>query len=83
MNARQTTDRAHKDYDASDVKHLLRVRQWRGYDEMVKWLRREGDSDNELTPGEVSHLIDDLTRIQQRGAEMISDPDQLYKELKR
>jgi RNA polymerase-interacting CarD/CdnL/TRCF family regulator len=84
MNAKnRTIDRSQKDYDASDVQHLLRVRQWRSYDEMIKWLQREGDNDNELTQGEVRHLIDDLSRIRQRGAEMISEPNQLYKELKR
>jgi hypothetical protein len=84
MNAKnRTIDRSQKDYDASDVQHLLRIRQWRSYDEMIKWLQREGDNDNELTQGEVRHLIDDLSRIRQRGPEMISDPNQLYKELKR
>jgi RNA polymerase-interacting CarD/CdnL/TRCF family regulator len=79
----RTIDRSQKDYDASDVQHLLRIQQWRNYDEMIKWLRREGNNDNELTPGEVNHLIDDLSRIKQRGTEMISEPNQLYKELKR
>jgi RNA polymerase-interacting CarD/CdnL/TRCF family regulator len=75
--------RMRKDYDASDVQHLLRVKPWRSYDEMIDWLRREGDADNELTPGEVGHLIDDLSRMRQRKKDMISDPNQLYQELKR
>ena len=32
---------ADKDYEQSDAKHLLKVRRWRSYHEIVEWLRRE------------------------------------------
>lgn len=77
------TDRAHKDYEQSDVEHLMRVRQWRSYPEMIGWLERDGDADPRLTPGEVKHLVEDLSRLHQRRTHFIADPGELYRELKR
>jgi hypothetical protein len=78
-----TTRNLQKDYDISDVEHLMRVRAWRNYTEMIDWLKRDGYDDNELTPGEVDHLVGDLSRAVQRKTEFTSDPQRLYKELKR
>ncbi len=72
-----------KDYEQSDVTHLLKIRQWHGYGEMVDWLRREGDADSRLTPSEVGHLVDDLSRLHRRTTEFITDPIRLYRELRR
>lgn len=72
-----------KDYEQSDVAHMLRKREWHSYDEMIKWLEREGDSDPRLTPSEVSHLVQDLSKLKQRKAQFIKEPDRLYQELKR
>jgi hypothetical protein len=74
---------ADKDYEQSDVKHLLKVRRWRSYAEMIDWLRRDGDADSKLTPSEVGHLVEDLSRLQRRGTGFITDPTTLYGELKR
>jgi hypothetical protein len=79
----QRTGGAGKDYEQSDVKHLLKVRRWRSYDEMIDWLRRDGDADSRLTPSEVGHLVDDLSRLRGRGGEFITDSTKLYHELKR
>jgi hypothetical protein len=78
-----TATRAEKDYDVSDVKRLMRVQLWRNYSEMITWLKREGDADPKLTPGEVSHLVEDLSRLKQRGTQFMTDPARLYEELKR
>jgi hypothetical protein len=74
---------ADKDYEQSDVKHLLKVRRWSTYAEMIDWLRRDGDADSKLTPSEVGHLVDDLSRLKRRRTEFITEPTQLYNELKR
>jgi hypothetical protein len=74
---------ADKDYEQSDVKHLLKIRRWRSYDEIIDWLRREGDADSRLTPSEVGHLVDDLSRLRRRRSEFITDSTRLYQELKR
>lgn len=78
-----TTRNMEKDYDVSDIQHVMRVRSWRSYDDMIGWLRHDGMDDNELTPGEVEHMIEDLSRLKQQKKELITDPDQLYKALKR
>ena len=79
----QRADGADKDYEQSDVKHLLKVRRWHSYDEIIEWLRRDGVADSKLTPSEVGHLIDDLLRLQRRRTEFITDSTRLYHELKR
>lgn len=83
QQARSTSRNTTKDYDVSDVEHLMRVRPWKSYNEMTDWLERDGYDDNELTPGEVDHLRQDLDGVMKRKTEFISDPDRLYKELKR
>lgn len=70
------------DYTQSDVERLLGKRQWRNYDEMISWLDREGDADRRFTPGEVRHLMEDLSRLKQRRTEFITDPGRLFQELK-
>ena len=72
-----------KDYEQSDVKHLMKVRRWHSYDEIIDWLRREGDADSKLTPYEVGHLVDDLSRLRRQQTEFITDSTRLYHELKR
>lgn len=76
------SDRMQKDYEPSDVAHVLRKREWHNYDEMIKWLEQEGDNDRRLAPGEVSHMIQDLSKLKQRKAQFITEPDRLYQELK-
>ena len=71
-----------KDYDQSDVAHLLRKRDWRSYDEMITWLQQEGDADARLTPGEVAHMVQDMSKLKKRKAQFIKEPDRLYHELK-
>jgi hypothetical protein len=72
-----------KDYEQSDVEMLLRKGEWRNYDDMIKWLQEEGDGYRKFTPGEVGHMIDDLSRLRQKGAKFITDSGQLYQEMKR
>jgi hypothetical protein len=83
QQAKTTNRNTTKDYDASDVEHLMKVRSWKNYAEMIGWLKRDGYDDNELTPGEVDHLLQDLEGAVQRKAAFVTDPDKLYKELKR
>lgn len=80
----RTRDRTReKDYEISDVKHLMRLRTWKNYNEMISWLKREGTADSKLTPSEVDFLVADLSRLKQQGTEFISDPARLHEELKR
>jgi hypothetical protein len=72
-----------KDYDVTDIERLMGKREWKSYDEVIKWLQKEGDADRRFTPGEVRHMIDDFSRLRDSGKPMPRDPQQLFDELKR
>lgn len=76
-----TSEAKDEQYDRSDVKHVLNKREWHSWQELVRWLRDEGDQDNELTPGEVRHLVEDFDRLDQRGVRYSTDVDQVYRHL--
>jgi len=71
-----------KDYDVTDIERLMSKREWKSYNEMIKWLQQEGDADRRFTPGEVRHMIEDFTRLQKSKTNFISDAQQLYQTLK-
>jgi hypothetical protein len=71
-----------KDYEVTDIERLLGKRDWRDYNEMIKWLENEGDADRRFTPGEVKHMIDDLSRMKNMGKPMSKNPEQLFKQMK-
>lgn len=71
-----------KDYDITDIERLMGKRQWKSYDEMIKWLEKEGDADRRFTPGEVRHMIEDLSRMRASKKPMPQDPQMLFQEMK-
>jgi hypothetical protein len=71
-----------KDYDITDIERLMSKQDWRNYDDMIKWLQKEGDADRRFTPGEVRHMIDDLSRVKKAGKPMAKNSEQLFKQLK-
>ncbi|GAA1795225.1 hypothetical protein HC028_18240 [Planosporangium flavigriseum] len=71
-----------KEYDASDLESVLRVREWRNWDEVIQWLRTEGDNHRRLTPGEVRNMVADMERARQRGVQFKPDAQYLWRELK-
>jgi RNA polymerase-interacting CarD/CdnL/TRCF family regulator len=77
------SNRMEKDYEESDVAHILRKYKFGNLQEMIQWLEREGDNDRRLAPGEVSRMIQDLQKVQQRKAEFSTDPHRLYEEMRR
>lgn len=78
-----TSQAKHKEYDRSDVEHVVGLRDWRDWDELLDWLRQEGDDDNELTPGEVRNLAQDVEAAKQRGAQFDANTDSVWSELQR
>ena len=72
-----------KDYDVTDIERLMGKREWKSYDEVIKWLQKEGDADRRFTPGEVRHMIDDFSRLRDSKKPLPHDPQQLFDELKR
>jgi hypothetical protein len=78
-----TSDRSQKDYDESDVAQVLRKANPQNFDEMLRWLRQQGDNDRRLTASEVEKMADDVSKVKQRKKEFINDPARLYQEMKR
>ena len=77
------SDRSQKDYDQSDVAQVLRKANPRNFNEMIRWLRQEGDNDRRLTSSEVAKMIEDASKVKARKKEFINDPGQLYREMKK
>lgn len=71
-----------KDYDVTDVERLMGKREWKSYDEVIKWLEKEGDADRRFTPGEVRHMIEDFSRLRDSKKPFSNDPQKLFQELK-
>jgi hypothetical protein len=71
-----------KDYDVTDIERLMGKRDWKNYDDVIKWLKKEGDEDRRFTPGEVQHMIDDFSRARDKGIDFSQEPEQLCKKLK-
>jgi hypothetical protein len=67
-----------KDYTKSDVEVLFNRGEWKDWDDAITWLKREGDQDNELTPGEVVSMTRDLERLKDEGTRFTRDPQRVY-----
>ncbi len=65
-------------YSLSDVEVLYRRGDWHNWRDMIHWLETQGERDNELTPGEVIAMTEDLRRLEDSGAEFTKDPRKAY-----
>lgn len=71
------------DYTASDMDVVYRRTRPHSWDDLITWLERQGDLDNELTPGEVVALVEDLRTLKQQGVPFIADPQRAFEEAHR
>jgi hypothetical protein len=71
-----------KQYDESDLKHVLKASDAHNWNDAIKYLDRNGMNDNELTPGETIHMKEDLQQAVKSKASFTDDPKQAYKELR-
>lgn len=70
---------ATESYAQSDVEHVMRVKDFTDWGEVISWLKSDGDRDNELTPGEVKAMVNDFSKAQQGGAQFTpGQPDKIY-----
>jgi hypothetical protein len=69
-----------KDYTQSDMEVVYRRVSAQSWDDLIKWLEEEGESDNELTPGEVVAMVEDLRELKREGTPFITDPGTAYQE---
>lgn len=67
-----------KDYTESDMKALFSRGQWHNWNEAIDWLKKSGERDNELTPGEVIAMVEDLEKLQKSGAAFTNDPAKAF-----
>jgi hypothetical protein len=67
-----------KMYEESDLEHVMRRKDWQNWDELISWLREEGDNDRRLTPGEVKHMVEDLTRLKEQKVPFTKDAHAIY-----
>ncbi len=74
--AERFTRNISKDYDASDVEHVYRVCHPSNWEQMDKWLQKNGLTDNELTPGETAHLIADLKEVEKAKIPFSANPSE-------
>lgn len=62
-----------RSYTESDVEVLFRRGDWRNWDDALNWLKEYGEADNELTPGEVIAMKEDLEQIAKKGEKFTTD----------
>ncbi len=67
-----------KDYELRDVIALYRRGQWTSWAEIVNWLRTEGPTLAELTPGEVARMVADFSVLNDEKVPFVSDPGVAY-----
>ena len=67
-----------KDYGKGDMEAVYRRGDWQSWDQIINWLEESGESDNELTPGEVVAMKEDISKLRQQGEDFIEDPDEAF-----
>jgi hypothetical protein len=61
------------------MKVLFNRGQWRSWDDAIGWLQRRGMNDNELTPGEVNHMKEDIGCLSKDHVRFTGDYRQAYR----
>ncbi len=67
-----------RDYTQSDMEVVYRRGDWHNWRDMIHWLETKGEGDNELTPGEVIAMVEDLRQVERSGVQFTKDPKQAY-----
>jgi hypothetical protein len=67
-------------YALSDVTGILRAGEWKGWDDLLEWLRAQpANAQDGLSETDKSELIRDLQRARDGGVEFVSRPGELYR----
>jgi hypothetical protein len=69
-----------QDWVQRDLEKIVAERQFKNWDEFISWLREEGDKVRGVTPGELKQMVEDFTRLKERGVPFTTDPAQLYEQ---
>jgi hypothetical protein len=78
-----TGEAKQKDYDRTDLEHVIGLRDWDSWDELLAWLENEAADDDTLTPLEVRSLAEDVAAARERGARFDNDTESVWAELQR
>ena len=65
-------------YDLSDMQVVFRRGDWHSWGDVIHWLATQGERDNELTPGEVIAMVEDLRQVEKSKAPFTKDPHKAY-----
>jgi hypothetical protein len=67
------------DYRQSGMEAVYRRGDWQSWEDIENWLDRNGDADNEITPGEAIAMGEDLRSVEAAGEAFASNPEQAYR----
>jgi hypothetical protein len=67
-------------YGQRDLENVLNAREFRNWDELISWLREEGDKVRGVTPGELKQMVEDLTHLKERGTPFTTDAAKIYQQ---
>jgi hypothetical protein len=65
-------------YADGDVRNVLEGRQFKNWDDFLSFLKQEGDAVRGVTPGELKQMVEDFTRLKEKGAPFTNDWRELY-----
>ncbi len=66
------------DYGPGDMEAVYHRGQWHSWQDIISWLEKYGERDNELTPGETVALAEDVRSLLSSGGAFTSDWKQAY-----
>jgi uncharacterized Fe-S center protein len=72
-------DKEKQGYIQRDLENVLSTRQFRDWDDLLSFLREEGDNVRGVTPGELKQMVEDINRLKEQGAPFTTDAAELYK----
>lgn len=68
-------------YEQSDMQVVYRrVPHANSWSDLINWLEKHGEADNELSPGEAVALKADLSSLKNNGVPFTNNPDKAYEE---
>jgi hypothetical protein len=66
------------DYEQGDMKAALQRGDWKNWQDLINWLEKQGEKDNELTPGETVAMVEDLRSVKVNKMQFTRDSKQAY-----
>ncbi len=69
-------------YGVSDIRTVLREREWDTWDELLSWLeQQEGDAQSGMSDRDRVELLGDLGKLRDEGCPLTRDVTELYHQL--